>query len=689
MEGSQRPRRALGPVPDDWNEAADSSSARPAGPLFDDPDELTDTGMMRRLALNADGSLNTLIPPPRPVLPSSETLPASAGRRFSADDAPFVGEWAAPRRSAASVSSPPSAYEPLLPPLSRPTAPPPVTVNYQRASDSPPPPSQLPAATTRFPAVAATAAPPAPTPAPSGGSRSAGSARSQATPPLRAAEPEAAKPTRAEARAAAAEAKAEAKAAKQAQKEAQEAERAAAREAARQAKLDARSERADAKAAKAAPQAPSARSDIAARLGVAAPAEPVTSAAEAAPAAKATAAARSRRPAIIVIAAVLGVVLIVAIAVWALAQHPSGTPISPGANAVDPLLTATDVSPVASGTWQVSNVPGSTLCLGQGLPPAQRSDARKLFTDSNSSVLQTIGTYADDAAATAAYQTASVLAGTCPDDTALVQSASEIKGLGDTAQAVQLQVQGAKVENHLLVLARTGRTLNTFDFVTDGTLPVTTAAQVAATSLNRQCASGTCPAAISVAAALPAPGNPPGWLVPADLPRLTPGTGKWTSHDWPVNTPGSQCEGTDLTKITGTASSGQRTLILTNDPKAPASFGVDQADFTFSDAKPAGTLAASISKSINSCGKRLPTASIETGPTVKGTGTNAAPISGDTWKITHKTNTSTVVFRVAVVTVGNHVTYLLANPSKTFDFTDAQWGAAALRAAQRASQAAS
>ena len=132
MEGSQRPRRALGPVPDDWNESADSSSARPAGPLFDDPDELTDTGMMRRLALNPDGSLNTLIPPPRPVLPSSETQPASAGRRFSADDAPFSSEWAAPRRSAASVSSPATAYEPLLPPLSRPTAPPAVTVPIVR-----------------------------------------------------------------------------------------------------------------------------------------------------------------------------------------------------------------------------------------------------------------------------------------------------------------------------------------------------------------------------------------------------------------------------------------------------------------------------------------------------------------------------------------------------------------------------
>ena len=643
---------------------------------------------MRRLALNPDGSLNTLIPPPRPVLPSSETQPASAGRRFSADDAPFSSEWAAPRRSAASVSSPATAYEPLLPPLSRPTAPPAVTVPYPRSNEplQPAPPSLPPAG---LPPTDIVTAPPSPAPVPAGGTRSAGSARSQATPPLRAAEQDA-KPTRAEARAAAAQAKAEAKAARDAQK-------AAEREAALQAKLDAKSARADAKAAKAGkPTSGNSDVDVASRLSVgaesAATIHPVNDrdgGENAASTPGSNAAGRSRRPAVIVIIAVLAFALVLAIVlgIFALGSNKPSGPI--GGNAVDALLTTTDVSPIASGTWQISTVTGSPLCLGQGIPAPQRSDARKLFTESNSSVLQTVGTYADDAAATAAYQTASVLAGTCPGDTALVQNASVIKGLGDSAQAVQVQVQGTKVENHLLVLARTGRTLNTFDFVTADVLPVTTAAQVAATSLSRQCSSGTCPAAISVSATLPAAGNPAGWLEPADLPRLTPGTGKWTSHDWPVNTPGSQCEATDLTKISGTTSSGQRTLILTNDPKAPASFGIDQADFTFSEAKPADSLAASVTKSISNCSKRLPTASVDNGPAVKGTGQGGAAIDGQTWKITHKTNTSTVIFRVAVVTVGNRVTYLLANPTKSFDFSDAQWGAIALRAAQRASQATS
>lgn len=651
MEGSQRPRRALGPVPDDWSEPSDSSSASPAGPLFDDP-ELTDTGMMRRLALNSDGSLQTLIPPPRPVLPVSEAQPASAGRRFSADDAPTDHGWAAPRRSAVSVSSPPRVYAPLLPPVSRPTAPPAVTVSYPRAAEP----------------VEAPAVPVAPVSATS--TRSGLSARSQATPPLRAVEPEP-KLTRREARAAAAQAKVDAKAAL-------EAEKAATKEAALQAKLDARSAKADAKAAKRAPKADKNGIDPAARLGVT-PTQPARG--------ESTPRQRSGRPAFIVIAAVLAFALVVAAVVWVMTTKPLGSASDTSTAAIDPLLTTAEVSPIAAEDWQVATAAGTPLCLTGATPQPERTTNRKLFTAQGSSVLQTIGTYPDDASAIQAYEAQATLAGTCPDGSALVVGASTINGLADNAQAVQLKVQAVKAENHLLVLARTGRTINTFDIVTANTIPVTTAAQVAAISLARQCGSGTCPASIGVASALPASGTPAGWLLPADVPRLTPGTGKWTLHDWPVNTPGSQCEGTDLTKVSGTTASGQRTLILTNDSKAPASFGVDQVTFTFADNKAASTLATSVSKSITNCAKRVPTAVVVDGESVKGSGQGEVPISGQTWTITHKTNTSTVVFRVAVVTVGNRVTYLLANPSKTFDFSDADWDAITLRAAQRTSQA--
>lgn len=679
MEGSQRPRRAAGPLPEDWNEPTDAASAaRPAGPLFDDPDELTDTGMMRRLALNADGSLQPLTsPPPRPVLPTSEAAPASAGRRFSADDAPFLDDdaWVAPRRSAVSVSSPP-AYEPLLPPLTRPTAPPSRTVSYSSAAEPPPEAylRSMPAPVPAPPAAPAPVAATAPIPRIS--------ARSQATPPTRAMEPEA-KPSRRDAKAAEAAARAEAKAA-------QDAEKAAAKQAAQQAKLDARSAKADAKAAKAAQAKPSKSSAVpASRLAVGGSStNPVTPPTGTGGAKVGGSKAGGAKIAIIVLAAIVAVALIVGAVAWGMGLIPGAakTPAPPAAS--DPLVTAADVTPLAAGAWQETPVSANPICLGDAVPKPERTASRKLVDPANDSALQLMNVYPDDAAATQAYDAVAGLVGTCADGAGMVGAASSISGLADAAQAVQIKVQAAKPENHLLVVTRTGRNVNVFDLVTADGPQVTTAAQVATASLNRQCGTGgTCPTTVSVTASLPAPGNPPGWLVPSDLPRITPGAGKWNATDWPtITTPGSQCEGTDLTKVPNTTAAAQRTLILTGDPKAPTSFGIDQVIYTFGDEKAATSLATALTKSIAKCSTQLPTATVVNGPDVRGTGAGGSAVTGGTWEITHKTNTSTFIYRVAVVSSGNRVTYLVATPSKTFDFTDADWTAVALRAGQRATQ---
>lgn len=490
-------------------------------------------------------------------------------------------------------------------------------------------------------------------------------------------EPEA-KPNRRDAKAAAAAARNEAKAA-------QDAEKAAAKQAAQQAKLDARSAKADAKAeAKAAKARPTKSSAIpASRLAVGGT-TPVTPTPTASPRKSGGA-----KVAIIVLAVVLAVALIAGGVAWGLGLIPTGAKAPTAPAASDPLITAADVTPLSAAGWQESTIAATPVCLGEAMPKAERASSRKLFDPANNSALQSLSVYPDDATATQAYDAAAVLAGTCADGTGLVGAASSISGLADAAQAVQIKVQAAKPENHLLVIARTGRNVNVFDFVTADGVPVTTAAQIATSSLNRQCgAGGTCPTSVSVAASLPAAGTPAGWLVPADLPRITPGAGKWNATDWPtITTPGSQCEGTDLTKVADTTAAGQRTLILTGDPKAPTSFGIDQVTYTFADAKPANSLATGLIKAIGGCSTQLPTATVTDGPDVRGTGANGAVVSGRTWEITHKTNTSTFIYRVAVVGSGSRVTYLVATPSKTFDFTDADWTAIALRAGQRATQA--
>ncbi|MFZ1283065.1 MAG: hypothetical protein WAQ75_02960, partial [Propionicimonas sp.] len=120
-QGSSGPRRALGPLPDDVPAGPQGSSPARASRAFGSPDEddtvIAGTRGFPRLTGSPESpsspaeptrrlAPSTPVPPPAPVLPEPVTgLPASAGRRFSASAEPseLVG---APRRSAASVSSP-------------------------------------------------------------------------------------------------------------------------------------------------------------------------------------------------------------------------------------------------------------------------------------------------------------------------------------------------------------------------------------------------------------------------------------------------------------------------------------------------------------------------------------------------------------------------------------------------------
>jgi hypothetical protein len=636
VEGTPQPRRALSPLPDDSNEPEETSPSSPMSPAAGPDDSaLTDTGRMRRLAFESDPAPSralaapaspspastTSVPPPRPVLPVWEPLPASAGRRFSADDAPYESDWAAPRRSAASVTSPMSGYEPLLPPVSRPIAPPQVTVPYQPISRaaSAKPEAPLPVPSMAMPTGDAAAA--------SVGKRQVGAESGK----------RAGRKARAEAKA---NAKAEARAIAEAKAVAKTTANAEAK-----AKTDT--------GRHAAEDAPRHRS----------------------------------RTLAIVIALVVALALIAAAVVWGVfLRNPTIT--NPAAQAVDPLLGTSEVTAISAGAWQEAGVTKTALCVGQDTKPAAQRTASRLLTSASASILQFVHTFTDDAAATQAFTAQLADAGSCANDTALITGASTVKGLADNAQAIRVTMQGTKDEHHILLLTQSGRTLNTFDVTAEANLTVAAVAQVAATALDRQCsAGGTCPSTVTVTDSFPPAGQPAGWLAAADLPQITPGSGKWTAlPTQAVSLSGSQCEDLDLTKVSGTTDSGERVFVLTGDSKAPNQFGLDHAVWTFPAAKAANSLASKLATSISGCTANTPTATVNPGPSVKGSG-NGVQITGKTWEITHKLTTGSIMFRVAVVTSGNRVSYLLANPSKDFDFSDAEWAAIALRAGQRASQA--
>jgi hypothetical protein len=428
---------------------------------------------------------------------------------------------------------------------------------------------------------------------------------------------------------------------------------------------------------------------------------PTTPAAEAPSAETTVVKQRKAKPGVIVIAAVAAVVVLIAATVWALTLRstaPSGTPTANGtAPAQDALLTTTDLASLGGVTWATStdNPDARPLCLpaqADGLPEAQRSTSRKTVpaAEGTDAVVQVVDTYADVAAATQAYAARLTQAGTCADAVALITAANTITGLADSAQLVRLTVQEQTNLFHSVLVSRTGRSVSMVDIGTATAVTPADLANVAAHALSRQCGGelGTCPGIISVATSPPPPGNPPGWLVPADLPRITAGSGRWAAPDprTTLDVVGSQCEALNLKTVTGTQAAAQRTLLLADDTNAPDGFGVDQVVYTFADAAGSAGLAKKLDKNLAACPDRAPTATVKEGPAVKGTGADGAKITGTTYLVTQKTETNTVVFRVAVVTVDQRAVYLLANPSTTFDFADGDWVKLAVRAGQRTSQ---
>ena len=415
---------------------------------------------------------------------------------------------------------------------------------------------------------------------------------------------------------------------------------------------------------------------------------------------------RSRR-ALAVIGGVVAIALIVAGVVWGINQNTtSSTPTASATQplpALDPLLTDADVAGLASASWQVSTTqptPGSAypLCIpvtAEGMPVPDRT-AERLITSTSTqtdSVKNVVETYADAATAAKAFQERLVQAGTCPDTEALIVSSYTISNLADAALGSQIRVQATQTEYHTLVISQSGRNLSLVDVMTtEKSVGVTAAARVAAKPLARLCSGGegTCPGTLKLTRALPAAGALAGWLVEADLPRITAGAGRWGATDpsKSLSIVGSQCEAVNLQQVTGTTAAAQRTMLLADDSAAPTGFGVDQVTYTFPTNTAAKRFVTTLTANLKLCPSRVPTATVEAGPTVKGTGADTVAITGSSFQVTQKTDADgTFPFRVAIITVGPKVGYLVANPSTTFDFTDDQWKDIVLRAGQRISQA--
>lgn len=669
-QGSSRPRRALGPLEPDQDDRAPSPSStapdssrlrwpsRAFPPDADAPD--SDTQILRRLAASPTSpespaspasppEVTTPVPPPAPVLPESgRWLAASAGRRFSASAEPSEFAGSVPRRSAVSAGSPnlpedlapragrwalpPNQPVPPLTPIVRPV-PLPGTTSASAGdlpgisvAGPPAPGSGTPAATVSLAKDTALAPPVQPgTPVPGAAAHDA----TEAGPDFLPGTPV---PTD----------------------------------------------------APGAPIAATGWTD----LGPA----PVQT-------------RRSPRRALWLIVGVLVIALVVAAVVWALGQgtpnnaagvQPTVAPGSPSAS-LDPLVTPEDAAALG-GTWTLATAaPAATvpICLEADGASPDRVTQREL-TGSNStgptSLLHAVESYADATAAETAYTAWLTQLSGCVGVEANVGTSWTVFGLADTATATEVVVQAADGDRyHTVLISRTGRTVSLADLTSSQTGALTDLLPVVAASLTRICGGGdgTCPSSPSPTETLPLPTEPAGWLVEADLPRITPGSGRWaaTPPTTALTVFGTQCETVDLKDVPGASGSSQRTLVLADDPVAPQGFGVDQVVYTFPSRQTARDFYRDLNTSLSGCAERMSTATVAAGPKVSGDGAGAISYTGVSYEITQKTNaTDSVPFRVAVLRVDTKVVYLVANPSADFDFATAQWRAVMARAGLRATQ---
>lgn len=132
----------------------------------------------------------------------------------------------------------------------------------------------------------------------------------------------------------------------------------------------------------------------------------------------------------------------------------------------------------------------------------------------------------------------------------------------------------------------------------------------------------------------------------------------------------------------------QRTYILTQDAEAPPTFGLDELLFTFSDEEGAAEFAEQLITNVDGCEDRLMAADVTEIDEVEGQGAGGSQVSSKTYLIELATSDDESVFyQLAIGTSGQQVTYLMATVTEDYRFTDEQFNALALRAAQRATQA--
>jgi hypothetical protein len=409
-----------------------------------------------------------------------------------------------------------------------------------------------------------------------------------------------------------------------------------------------------------------------------------------------------RRPIQIGAAALVLVIAIVAsFLVWVNRDKPSAAASSQTAAAlVERLVAPSQLSGVGPGQWTEQKTE-STVTQDSPAPlcfvaspdlPTPTAQAQRKLSATGASLLHRITSYGTSAEASQVYAQRLTQLGQCSNIPVYLNNGATITSLGDDAVGVTAVIQDQTAQYHTVILVRTGSMVLTYDVAQAGAaVTYESILAVAATTVTAVCASagGGCSASPAAKVGMPPNSAVPGWLTVSDLPRITSGMGRWnaTSPKTTVTSAGSACENLTFATVAGPNQRRQRTYLLTEDTKVPKDFGLDEILLDFDTPDAAAAFAAQLKTSITACPSRTATAKLGNTADITATGATGQAVTGFWLTLTQSTNvTTTFEFRVGVATVGTRVIYLLATPSATFDFTDADWAGVTARAGQRATQ---
>ncbi len=400
-------------------------------------------------------------------------------------------------------------------------------------------------------------------------------------------------------------------------------------------------------------------------------------------------------------ALVLVIALVAGLLVWMnRSKTPAATNSASTSALVDRLVTPAALDSLGVGQWSeqktepmVTQDSSAPLCFvaAPDLPTPQAQVQRKLGA-TGASALHRISQYATAADATQVYALRLTQLGACSNIPAYLVSGAKVTSLGDDAVAITAVIQDQTAQFHTVVLVRTGSMVITYDVAQAGAVvPYEKVVPLAGTTVTAICSSGggSCSASPVATTGVPPTTSVPGWLAVSDLPRVTVGMGRWNAPapKTTVTSAGSACENVTFATVAGPNQRRQRTYLLTEDTKAPKNYGLDEVILDFDTPDAATAFVTTLKTAIDACPTRTPTAKLGAEGAVTAAGANGEAITGFWRSLSQSTNaTTTYNFRLGVAVVGTRVVYLLANPSATFDYADADWSAITARAGQRATQ---